>query len=303
MLGLAIWIWITIVAAISQSFRTAQQKNLKNRLGDFGASFVRFSYAIPFAWLGLLVYCNFTASSLPSLNYQFGFWVTTAGVLQIIFTVLLIKLFSHRSFAAGTAFSKTEVIQVALFEAMILGYFVSLQVGFAIILGFFAIVLLSIVKGQVSFSNLMSSLLTKQAGLGLASGAFLALCSICFRAATDSLEGNDLIVKAGYTLGVSLLIQTTLMGLWMKQNVRTELLLTIKEWRGSSIVGFFGALTSFCWFYAFSANAVAPVRAVGQIELVLALLISIFFFREKPSWKEVTAIMLLLVSIILVLLD
>ena len=300
---MAIWIWITIIAAISQSFRTAQQKNLKIRLGDFGASFVRFSYAIPFAWVWLLFYCLVTNSSLPSLNYKFGFWVTIAGVLQIIFTVLLIKLFSHRSFAAGTAFSKTEVIQVALFEAIIIGYFVSVQVGFAIILGFFAIVLLSIVKGQVSFSNLMSSLLTKQAALGLASGAFLALCSVCFRAATDSLEGDDLIVKAGYTLGVSLIIQTTLMGFWMKKNACTELLLTFKEWRGSSIVGFFGALTSFCWFYAFSANAVAPVRAIGQIELVLALLISIFFFQEKPSWKEVAAIILLLISIVLVLLD
>ena len=300
---MAIWIWITIIAAISQSFRTAQQKNLKNRLGDFGASFVRFSYAIPFAWSSLLFYCFVTNSSLPSLNYKFGFWVTIAGVLQIIFTVLLIKLFSHRSFAAGTAFSKTEVIQVAIFEALIIGYVVSVQVGVAIILGFLAIVLLSIVKGQVSLSNLINSLLTRQAALGLTSGAFLALCSVCFRAATDSLAGDDLIVKAGCTLGISLIIQTTLMGFWMKKNAYKELILTFREWQSSSIVGFFGALTSFCWFYAFSANAVAPVRAVGQIELVLALLISIFFFREKPSWKEVAAIILLLISIILVLLD
>jgi drug/metabolite transporter (DMT)-like permease len=145
--------------------------------------------------------------------------------------------------------------------------------------------------------------LTKQAVLGLASGAFLALCSVCFRAATDSLVGDDLIVKAGYTLGISLILQTTLMGFWMKKNAYKELTLTFKEWRGSSIVGFFGALTSFCWFYAFSANAVAPVRAVGQIELVIALLISIFFFQEKPSWKEVAAIILLMISIILVLFD
>ena len=300
---MAIWIWITIIAAISQSFRTAQQKNLKNRLGDFGASFVRFSYAIPFTWSSLLLYCFVTNSSLPSLNYKFGFWVTIAGVLQIIFTVLLIKLFSHRSFAAGTAFSKTEVIQVAIFEALIIGYVVSFQVGVAIILGFLAIVLLSIVKGQVSLSNLINSLLTRQAALGLTSGAFLALCSVCFRAATDSLDGDDLIVKAGCTLGISLIIQTTLMGFWMKKNAKRELILTFREWRGSSIVGFFGALTSFCWFYAFSANAVAPVRAIGQIELVIALLISMFFFQEKPSWKEVAAIFLLLISIILVLLD
>ena len=44
-----IWIWVTIAAALSQSLRTAQQKNLQPVIGNFGASFVRFSYAIPFA--------------------------------------------------------------------------------------------------------------------------------------------------------------------------------------------------------------------------------------------------------------
>ena len=300
---MAVWIWVAILASISQSFRTAQQKNLKSRLGDFGASYVRFSYALPFAWIWLLGYSFFKKTPIPDLNYIFIFWVTVAGVLQIIFTVLLIKLFSHRTFAAGTAFSKTEVIQVAFFEALIIGYVVSFQIGFALIIGFVAIVLLSIVKGQISFSNLLESLFSKQAGLGLSSGAFLALCSVCFRAATDSLEGNDLIVKAGTTLGISLVLQTALMGVWMQMNAKSELILTLKEWKRSSIVGFFGALTSFCWFYAFSANAVAPVRAIGQIELIFALVISIFFFQERPSWKEFSAIGLLLLSIILVLLD
>ncbi|PQM60526.1 MAG: hypothetical protein CML40_05950 [Rhodobacteraceae bacterium] len=302
-ISLAIWVWVTILAAVSQSFRTAQQKNLKPRLGDFGASYVRFSYAMPFAWIGLVSYIFFSKTAFPTFNTSFSFWVSTAAILQIIFTVLLIKLFSHRSFAAGTAFSKTEVIQVAVFEAFIIGTIVSFQTGSAIILGFCAIILLSIAKGQVTFSNLIKSLFSIQAGLGLASGGFLALCSVCFRAATDSLSGDDLIVKAGTTLAISLLIQTILMGLWMQWAAKSEFVFTFREWRGSIVVGFFGALTSFCWFYAFSANAVAPVRAIGQIELILALLISMLFFKERPTWKELIAIFLLVLSIVLVLLD
>ena len=50
-----LWIWVTIAAALSQSLRTAQQKNLKPILGNFGASFVRFSYAIPFAWAWIII--------------------------------------------------------------------------------------------------------------------------------------------------------------------------------------------------------------------------------------------------------
>ena len=192
---------------------------------------------------------------------------------------------------------------MAVFEAFIIGTIVSFQTGSAIILGFCAIILLSIAKGQVTFSNLIKSLFSIQAGLGLASGGFLALCSVCFRAATDSLSGDDLIVKAGTTLAISLLIQTILMGLWMQWAAKSEFVFTFREWRGSIVVGFFGALTSFCWFYAFSANAVAPVRAIGQIELILALLISMLFFKERPTWKELIAIFLLVLSIVLVLLD
>ena len=205
-----LWIWVTIAAALSQSLRTAQQKNLKPILGNFGASFVRFSYAIPFAWAWIIIYSLLFDVKFPALNFAFFFWVTIAGLTQIIFTVLLITLFSHRSFAAGTAFSKTEVLQAAIFEAIILGHMVSLKLGLAIMLGVIAVFLLSIAKSKLTFKNLLNSLFTKQAVLGLGSGAFLGFCTVAFRAATDSLGNGDLIMNASITGGISVLIQTVL---------------------------------------------------------------------------------------------
>ena len=86
---------------------------MKPKLGDFGASLIRFSYAIPFAWAWIYLYGDMAGQTIPVWNQPFLFWVTIAAVMQIIFTVTLVMLFSHRSFAAGTAFSKTEVIQAA----------------------------------------------------------------------------------------------------------------------------------------------------------------------------------------------
>ena len=77
-----------------------------------------------------------------------------------------------RSFAAGTAFSKTEVLQAAIFEAIILGHIVNFKLGLAIILGVIAVFLLSLAKSKLTFKNLLNSLFTKQAALGLGSGAF-----------------------------------------------------------------------------------------------------------------------------------
>lgn len=299
---MATWIWVTIIAAISQSLRTAQQKNLKESLGVLGASYVRFSYAIPFAWAWIAFYSFFYDQPLPSINLEYIFWITIAGLMQIIFTVLLITLFSHRSFAAGIAFSKTEVLMAAIFEAMILGYFVSFEVGFAILLGVLAVFLLTLSKSEISLPNLLSALWTRQTALGLGSGAFLGFCTVAFRAATDSLEGSDLLMKASMTGGVAVLIQSVIMGLWLWFKARVELIKSFKAWRRAYLVGFFGAVTTACWFYAFSANAVAPVRALGQIELLIALGISFFFFKERPNKKEVFAVSLLTVSIMIVLL-
>lgn len=295
------WIWVTIVAAISQSLRTAQQKNLKESLGNLGASYVRFSYAIPFAWAWIAFYSYFYNQPLPSINLQYFFWITIAGIMQIIFTVLLITLFSHRSFAAGIAFSKTEVLMAAIFEALILGYFVSFEVGLAILLGVLAVFLLSLSKTDIGLSNILTSLWTRQTAIGLGSGAFLGFCTVAFRAATDSLEGSDLVMKASLTGGVAVLIQSVIMGIWLWIKAPDQLMRSFTEWRRAYLVGVFGAITTACWFYAFSANAVAPVRALGQVELLIALGISFFFFKERPSRKEVFAITLLAVSIIMVL--
>lgn len=299
---MALWVWVTIGAAITQTIRSALQKDLKAPLGDLGASMVRFSYAIPFAWLWIWGYSTYAEIALPSVTTAFLVWVTLAGITQIIFTVLLVTMFSHRSFAAGTAFSKTEVVQAALFEALIIGYIVSLQVGLAIVIGVIAVFLLSLAKSRLTFGNVAASLFTKQTAIGLASGASLGFCTVAYRAATDGLEGGDLLMRASLTGGVAVVLQSIIMGVFMWARARQQLINTFIHWRRCMLVGLAGAASTACWFYAFSAHAVAPVRAVGQIELLFVLGISYFYFRETPNWQELVALLLLAISIVMVLL-
>ncbi len=299
---MALWVWVTLAAAAAQTVRGAGQRALKPKLGDYGASLIRFSYAIPFAWVWIYGYGLTSGEIMPDWNAVFLVWVTLAAVTQIIFTVTLVMLFTHRSFAAGTAFSKTEVIQAAIFEALIIGFVVSLQVGVAIVIGVIAVFFLSLAKSSLGFGNLVQSLFTRQTAIGLASGASLGFCTVAYRAATDTLEGADLMMRASLTGGVSVLIQTALLGGFMWVYKRDQLMASFVEWRGSLIVGLSGAVATVCWFYAFSAHAVAPVRAVGQIELLFVLGISFFYFKEKPTWKELVAMALLVISIVMVLL-
>ena len=297
-----LWFWLTIVAAIGQTVRGAYQKKLKAPLGDLGASYVRFSYALPFAFAWMFGYSALNGIALPSTNFLFLIWTTIAGITQIVFTILLVTLFSHRSFAAGTAFSKTEVIQAVLFEAIILGYFVSQQIGIAIMIGVVAVFLLSLAKSSLTLVNLRKTLFTRQTAIGLASGASLGFCTVAYRAAADALESDDLVTRASVTAAVSVLIQSILMGIWLWRKAPKQLASSFIYWHQGVIVGLSSAISTACWFTAFSLYAVGPVRAVGQIELLFVLGISVFYFGERPSIKELLAMFLLVISIVMVLL-
>ena len=298
-----LWILITLVAATTQTLRSAGQKQMKAVLGDFGASYIRFSYALPFAALWLWLWMHITGQSLPQTTPSFWLWVSIGGLMQVIFTVLLITLFSHRNFAAGTAFSKTEVLQAAIFEALIIGEVVNFQVGLAIGLGVLAILMLSFHKSSSGLSGLWSSLRSTQSLLGLAAGAFLGLSTVSFRAATESLASGDIVLRASMAAATSTLLQTIFMGAIMAVMARRELVLSFTHWRSAWPVGLFGAVTTACWFTAFALENVASVRAVGQVELLITLGFSILVFKEKTSRIEVLSIGLLAASIIMVLLN
>lgn len=300
--GMELWVLLAILAAATQALRTAVQKKMTPQLGSYGASYIRFSYSFPFAWLILLPYMMLVDVGMPSLSIMFWFWISIAAITQIAFTILLIMLFSHRSFAAAVAFSKTEVLQAALFEAIILGVVASLQTAFAIALGVVATIMLSLAKSSVTSRSIISTIFSKQTGFGLGAGAFLGFCTVAYGAAIKHIPTDDVMLNAGIAAAIAVTIQTVGFGAWLYASKRDEFIATLVHWRESSMAGFWGTLCSLFWFAAFAIHAVAPVRAVGQIELLMSIGFSYFYFREKIKPTELVAMALLAISIILVLL-
>ena len=80
-----LWIIITIIAATTQTLRSAGQKKMKSVMGDFGASYIRFSYALPFAAIWLLLWMLVTEQDLPKTTQIFWAWVSIGGLMQVIF--------------------------------------------------------------------------------------------------------------------------------------------------------------------------------------------------------------------------
>ena len=135
------------------------------------------------------------------------------------------------------------------------------------------------------------------------SGAFLGFCTVCYGAAMKEMIGGSLLNNAIYAAAIGVTIQAVCFGLYLYVAKRNEFIASFICWRGGAMAGVWAAITSICWFAAFANHEVAPVRAVGQVELLFSIGFSVLYFRERVSRSELAAMALLALSIVMVLLD
>ena len=290
------WVGITLIAAFLQNGRTALQKKLTDRLSSDEASYVRFCFAVPFAalYVASLAWWGFV---LPSPNLAFVGFVTIGAVAQIFGTVALLRAFNYRNFTVGTAYSKTETVQTALFGLLLLGEFVSIFATVGILVSLLGVLLLSSPDGV---RRAFRGGLGPAAWLGMGAGAGFAFSAVCFRAASLSLDG-EYFVTAAVTVLASTTIQTALMGAFLAWRDRGSLGRVAATWRWSGAVGFLGMAASTCWFTAMTLQQAAYVRALGQIELLFAFVVTWFMFGERVTGREIGGSMLIVVGILLIL--
>ena len=215
-----LWIPITIAAAFFQNVRSATQKHLKGVMGTTGATFVRFGFGVPFALLFVAGLNLFAGYALPAPNTAFVAWTLLGGATQIGATFLLIHLFSYRNFAVGTAYSRTEPAQAALFGLMFLGERVTTGVLAAIAISVVGVMLISVARVPLSWRNLFASMASRNAAIGLASGTLFGIAAVAYRAASLSLGGPNFMMQAAVTLAATIVFQATAMLVWMVWRAR-----------------------------------------------------------------------------------
>lgn len=299
---IALWIPATIAAAFFQNLRSALQKAIKGRLSTTGAAYARFIYALPFACLYLWGLSAWGGYAMPTPNRLFYLYCVLGGLSQILFTVVLLWMFSFRSFAVGTTFSKLEVVLIAALGALLLGDAVGPWAILAIAIGAVGTVLLAMTETKLTLGGLLRGLGEKATLVGLLCAALLGASVVFFRGAALALDHPDVIMAAGFTLTIALAMQTLMMGAWFVGFDRDELATVLREWRRAGPVGIAGVLGSICWFTAFTLQNAAYVRAVGQIELLFTFIASIFFFGEKITKQESVGIALITAAILMIVL-
>jgi len=299
---ISLWIPVTIAAAFLQNLRSVLQKAIRGRLSTAGAAYSRFLYGWPFALIYLWALAGPGGYEIPPAPAEFWFWCLAGGLSQILFTVVLLWMFSFRSFAVGTTFSKLEVVLIAPMGAVLLGDTVGPLAIVAIAIGAFGTVVLAMTETRLTPGALLRGLREKATAVGLLCAGLLGASVVFVRGAALSLNGPQFIVAAAYTLAIVLFMQTVMMGAWFLAFDRAELARCFREWRRAMPVGLIGMAGSVCWFTAFTLQNAAYVRALGQIELIFTFAASVFIFREKVVASEIAGIVLIVCAILIIVL-
>jgi len=288
------WVIFTILATILQSFRNLEQKSLNKRLDALTVSWSRFIIPLPFAIIVVIL-------TFYQLDNKFIFYWFVAGLFQIAGNIFLLQTFKARNFSIGIAFSKTEVLQSYLIGLLFFNALISTSDLISILVATIGVILISgnfTAGHKTSYKNLAKSFYNQSSLYGLLTGLSFSISAFNLKFASDKL----------YSLQYSPIKTALIVLMWIIcfQNIFFVIVkfcqrTLIRDFKSiislenkytflkTSILSFCG---SFCWFIAFGLGEVVYVKAVGQIEIVIAILISFLLLKEKLRKIEIIGITL-----------
>lgn len=301
------WAWIPIVlfAAMAQTARNAAQRSLTAQVGTLGATLVRFLYGLPFAALAVALLQAFSAAplALPVFTAPFFGWVAFGAVSQIGATAFLLSAMQQRNFIGAVTYSKTEVLQVAVFAAFFLhevpGWITLLAIGVASA----GVVMLSLPQAAGKPGAAAAHPRGwggRAALLGLASGAGFALSAVGYRGAALELASLSPWLAAAWGVLCAQALQSVLLGGWLALRSPAALHGIRKAWRISLLAGGMGALASLGWFTGFALRPAADVRTLGLVEVLFSYLVSRRLLREKLGLAEQLGLALVALGLVMV---
>lgn len=285
-----LWIPISVAAAAVQVGRTAIQKDLKSNMDTEAITWARYGLALPFVLTYFLLIAWLHDFDLPVMNYKFLFYCLLGGVAQIIGTMLMITMFSYRSFAVAITFSKTSTIQIAIIGYLFFAELLNLYGWIAVLIGSIGVMCLSHLRRNINERSML---------IGMLSGTGIAISALCIRQACLALNSDTPFFDAAITLMVMVTIQTILLGIYMFAKKNRAFTQYKRNLGKSLLIGFTSCVGSMGWYTAFALAPAAYVRSVGQVEIIFSLAVTSHIFKEHISKFDLAGILLILISVIL----
>jgi len=290
-----LWIFFTLFAAFMQSWRNAFQSYLSKEVKVAGVTLARFIWASPLAALYLVVLYWWQPSELPEFSFNFLGFIVGAAVMQIIATALMVRLFKLNNFAIGAGLAKSEAIVAAILGTIFFGTSLSLLGWGGVLLGGFAILLMSTNK-----AGGLRSLSWQTFTIGIACGTAFALTSLWVREASLT-QDLPLLHRAAWVLLLVISLQTLLLLAYLVVKDRATITALWQRPKLTVLTSVTSCLGSIGWFSAMSIQAVPYVKTLGQVEVFFMMLITTFWLKEKVKVKDGIGLLLIAIAATMVM--
>ncbi|MFK7898793.1 MAG: EamA family transporter [Myxococcota bacterium] len=302
-----LWIVLAIGAALAQTTRNAFAQNLSSQISPALNSWSRFAFCLPFAAATCVAVS--IHSGLPKLPAAFFACCLVTALTQLLGNVALIAAFRAGSFGESIVFHKLEVVLTALAGAMLFGEFPSALGWVGIAVCALGVIAINLGREGGVRDWTRAFRMGPAGGYALLCAALLVIASFALKAGNGIVaSSNPEIADGAFAAPVQTLFHTTwmevvLLSLWIGKKEPASFRAVGQHWRRMLMIGSTGFIASLGWFWAFSLTLVAYVKAVGQIEALIAVALGIRLLGERGLMRQLPGILLVVLGISFVLLS
>ena len=290
-----IWVYMTIFAALMQTWRNSLQSELSSHINVVGVTLARFIWAGPIAACYLFVLYQLPQAqnlSIPDFDNRFYLLVLGASIVQIIATGLLVLLFKQNNFAIGAGLAKSEAIIAAIIGSIFLGTALSP-------IGWGGVLIGSIAVFYMSNTKRVQGLSLKTLSIGLTCGCCFALTSLAIREASLMLD-LPFLHRAAWVLVLVICTQTLILISYLLATDRETFKKLFSYKKLTLMTSITSCLGSIGWFTAMSLQSVPYVKTLGQVEVLFTLLFSTYYLKQKVTKKDTISLILIAIAAIMV---
>ena len=301
-----LWIILAIGAALAQTTRNAFAQNLSDQISPALNSWSRFAFCLPFAAITCLAVSHF--EGIPILPPSFFVFCLATALSQLLGNVALIAAFRSGSFGESIVLHKLEVVLTALAGAWLFGEMPS-SLGWAgIAICALGVIVINLGREGGVHNWTRAFRVGPAGGYALLCAGLLVIASFALKAANEVVaDSNPTIAVGAFASPVQTLFHTTwievvLLSAWILHREPESVRAVPVHWKRMAMIGSAGFVASLGWFWAFSLTLVAYVKAVGQIEALIAVGLGIRMLGERGLMKQIPGVLLVVLGIAFVLL-
>ncbi len=286
--------FLVVIAFVLQIFRHYEQKKLIDHFNKSTITLMRFLLPLPFAVVYLTIFHHL-------LDLKFLLLSAVVSVLQISGGILLLKSLSKQNFANSMALVHTELLFAVLLGICFFEQNITWLMFFTIVVIVLAIFLIG------NFNISKSQKIINKASIFALSSAFIFAMNAFLLKETSSyfikINTNINHTNSAVTLFFATHLFHNIFLITYKitqKNLFIEMKKIFKYESGFSFIkiGSISSLTTALWYYTYTVGDIMMVKAISQLEVLLAVVISHYFLKEKFSYKEIIGILLLLIGLL-----